>query len=98
MRGVTSLLDLGSAYFLPKLETLLNPKVRIFNAISIITCPDGYPAEYMRIVDVFSLGEPRVNLKRPPIPQDEGVFSRVVLQIHGRFTGREGVTCHARRL
>lgn len=45
--GVTSFLDLGSAYFLPKLETLLNPKVRIFNAISIITCPDGYPAEYM---------------------------------------------------
>lgn len=57
------------------------------------------------IVDVLSLGEPRVDLKRPPIPQDEGTFSRVVLQIHGRFTqihgrftGREGVTCHARRL
>ena len=50
------------------------------------------------IVDVLSLGEPCVNLKRPPIPQDEGAFSRVVLQIHGRFTGREEVTCHARRL
>lgn len=50
------------------------------------------------IVDVLSLGEPRVNLKRPPIPQEEGAFSRVVLQIYGRFTGREGVTCHARRL
>ena len=24
------------------------------------------------IVDVLSLGEPRVDLKRPPIPQDEG--------------------------
>lgn len=45
--GVTSLLDLGSAYFLPPLEKLLNPKIRIFNAISIITCPGGYPAEYM---------------------------------------------------
>lgn len=45
--GVTSLLDLGSAYFLPPLEKLLNPKIRIFNAISIITCPNGYPAEYM---------------------------------------------------
>ncbi len=45
--GVTSLLDLGSAYFLPPLERLLNPKIRIFNAISIITCPGGYPAEYM---------------------------------------------------
>lgn len=45
--GVTSLLDLGSAYFLPPLEKILNPKIRIFNAISIITCPGGYPAEYM---------------------------------------------------
>ena len=47
---------------------------------------------------VLSPGELRVNLKRPPIPQDEGAFSRVVFQIRSLFTGMKEVTCHARRL
>ena len=43
-------------------------------------------------MDVLSLGEPRVNLKRPPILQDEGAFSRVVLQRTRAGRGGKWVT------
>lgn len=45
--GVTSILDLGSANIVPHLERLVSPQTKIFNAISILTCQDGYPQEYM---------------------------------------------------
>lgn len=45
--GVTSVLDLGSSFFAPALERAVGHRSRIFNAISILTCPGGYPAEYM---------------------------------------------------
>lgn len=45
--GVTSVLDLGAASMIPLLEKMIGPKSRIFNAISILTCPGGYPSEYM---------------------------------------------------
>lgn len=45
--GVTSVLDLGSANITPYLEKFMGGSTRIFNAISILTCKDGYPQEYM---------------------------------------------------
>lgn len=45
--GVTSILDLGSADFIHLLRHAPVPKPRIHTAISIVTNPGGYPAEYM---------------------------------------------------
>ncbi|MEG0693401.1 MAG: amidohydrolase family protein [Oscillospiraceae bacterium] len=45
--GVTSVLDLGSPYFVRHIPKLPINKPKIFYAISIITCRNGYPAEYM---------------------------------------------------
>ncbi len=45
--GVTSVLDLGSANFLRFIPKLPIKQPRIFYAITILTCPNGYPAEYM---------------------------------------------------
>lgn len=46
--GVTSVLDLGSAYILRIVPRLPITQPKIFYAISIITCPNGYPSEYMK--------------------------------------------------
>jgi imidazolonepropionase-like amidohydrolase len=46
--GVTSVLDLASADSITTLMSLPFQKPRIYYSISIITCPGGYPAEYMR--------------------------------------------------
>ncbi|RPJ60578.1 MAG: hypothetical protein EHM12_06055 [Dehalococcoidia bacterium] len=45
--GVTSVLDLGSANILKTIARLPRKQSKIFYAISILTCPNGYPAEYM---------------------------------------------------
>lgn len=45
--GVTSVLDLGSAYVMHILPKLPVRQPRVFYAISILTCKNGYPAEYM---------------------------------------------------
>jgi len=45
--GVTSVLDLGSAYMLKTVTKMPVKQPRIFYAITILTCPDGYPGEYM---------------------------------------------------
>ena len=45
--GVTSVLDLASADSITTLMNVPFQKPRIYYSISIITCPGGYPAEYM---------------------------------------------------
>ena len=45
--GVTSVLDLGSIDFLRFIPQLPFKQPKIFYAITILTCPDGYPGEYM---------------------------------------------------
>jgi|GEM_PF-2333687 Imidazolonepropionase and related amidohydrolases len=45
--GVTSVLDLGSANFMRYVHRLPFKQPKIFNAISILTCLNGYPGEYM---------------------------------------------------
>ncbi len=45
--GVTSVLDLGSIDFLRFIPQLPFKQPKIFYVITILTCPDGYPGEYM---------------------------------------------------
>lgn len=45
--GVTSVLDLGSANIMRLIPKLPYKQPKIYNAISILTCPNGYPGEYM---------------------------------------------------
>ena len=45
--GVTSVIDLGSANLMRFVPKLPIKQPRIFNAITILTCVDGYPGEYM---------------------------------------------------
>jgi imidazolonepropionase-like amidohydrolase len=45
--GVTSVLDLGSPYDIKSIIELPEKKPKIFYAITILTCPNGYPGEYM---------------------------------------------------
>ncbi|KGN81788.1 hypothetical protein HW49_03600 [Porphyromonadaceae bacterium COT-184 OH4590] len=45
--GVTSVLDLGSADFIRIIPKLSWEQPKLFYAITILTCQDGYPAEYM---------------------------------------------------
>ena len=47
MGGVTSVLDLGSADFMKWIPRMPFTQPKTFYAISILTCPDGYPGEYM---------------------------------------------------
>lgn len=45
--GITTILDLGSADVIRVLRHAPGPRPRIHTAISIVTNPGGYPAEYM---------------------------------------------------
>ncbi|MDC7126347.1 MAG: amidohydrolase family protein [Spirochaetales bacterium] len=45
--GVTSVLDLGSANIIELITKLPQKQPKIFYAITILTCPNGYPGEYM---------------------------------------------------
>lgn len=91
--GVTSVLDLGSGSLIKPVERLSRPNPRIFYAISILTCLDGYPGEYMprycyRLGAVEECGTARDIKRAVARLQRKGVSAIKTAVVSRTFDGR----------